>query len=171
MREKPNIERIIVLLKQVWEKFPDMRFHQLVSNLQHMYSAQNDEYGRRRVIQREDSGYEFESSYLDFFYLNDKDWERFLLSMLTDSVPVDSEKLKRDFTPVLVRSECTHYLFKDSNDEERMNNLYIKYHHLYPVYYDENEGEYYVVNEKGEQCLSIELLARVEMYKKKPTSE
>ncbi|MEW4285799.1 hypothetical protein ACQKJC_16045 [Priestia koreensis] len=80
------------LLERVWEKFPEMRFHQLVSNLQHMYSAQNNEYGRRRVIQREDSGYEFESSYLDFFYLSDKDWECFLLSMLTDVEQEDLEE-------------------------------------------------------------------------------
>lgn len=38
MREKERINRITSLIQRIWEQQPDMRFNQLISNLQHIYS-------------------------------------------------------------------------------------------------------------------------------------
>ena len=57
---------------------PDVRFNQLISNLQHVYSEQNGEYGKRKMKERNFLGDEVVSSYLDFFYLEDTEWEAFL---------------------------------------------------------------------------------------------
>lgn len=71
MRKKARIQRILMLLQTIWEQQPDVRFNQLISNLQHMYSAQNQGYGKRKVKEQNLLGKEVDSSYLDFFYLED----------------------------------------------------------------------------------------------------
>ncbi|WP_404996316.1 hypothetical protein [Caldifermentibacillus hisashii] len=81
MREKARIQRTLSLLEIIWQQQPDVRFNQLISNLQHMYSAQNDGYGKRKVVEKWDSG-DVETSYLDFFYLEDTEWEAFLKSIV-----------------------------------------------------------------------------------------
>lgn len=81
LREQARIQRILALLQSIWELQPDLRFNQLVSNLQRMYSSQNDGYGSRKV--KEKCGYEeVETSYMDFFYLEDDEWEEFLISLI-----------------------------------------------------------------------------------------
>lgn len=82
MREKSRIQRILSLLETIWQQQPDVRFNQLVSNLQYMYSAQNKEYGKRKMKEQNFLGKEVDSSYLDFFYLEDTEWEEFLKSIV-----------------------------------------------------------------------------------------
>lgn len=82
MREKERINRTISLLQRIWEQQSDMRFNQLISNLQHMYSSQNKGYGQRMLIEKGSFGEEVKSSYLDFFYLEDDKWEEFLQRMV-----------------------------------------------------------------------------------------
>ncbi|MBU5466271.1 hypothetical protein KQI49_05420 [Virgibacillus sp. MSJ-26] len=84
MREKERINRIMSLLQAIWEQQTDVRFNQLISNLQHIYSSQNEGYGQRMMIEKEQFGEETESSYLDFFYLEDKEWEAFLQRIVDD---------------------------------------------------------------------------------------
>lgn len=84
MREIERINRIMSLIQRIWEEEPDMRFNQLISNLQNMYSSQNEGYGQRMMIEKESFGDETESSYLDFFYLEDKEWEAFLQQIVDD---------------------------------------------------------------------------------------
>lgn len=66
------------LLQRIWEQQPDVRFNQLISNLQHMYSSQNEGYGQRMTKEKGPLGNVVESSYLDLFYLEDDKWEVFL---------------------------------------------------------------------------------------------
>lgn len=47
-----------------------------------MYSAQNEVYGKRKVKEQDFLGNEVDSSYLDFFYLKDAEWEAFLESIV-----------------------------------------------------------------------------------------
>lgn len=84
MREKERINRIMSLLQRIWEQQPNMRFNQLISNLQYMYSSQNEGYGQRMMIEKGSFGDETESSYLDFFYLEDDKWEVFLRRIVDD---------------------------------------------------------------------------------------
>lgn len=81
MRDKERINRIIDLLHEIWNYMPDIRFNQLVSNLQTLYSQKNDGYGTRKVFEKE--VYERytikrEITYLDFFSLEDDEFEEFL---------------------------------------------------------------------------------------------
>ncbi|WP_141130640.1 hypothetical protein [Virgibacillus dokdonensis] len=84
IREIERINRIMSLIQRIWEEEPDIRFNQLISNLQYMYSSQNEGYGQRMMIEKGSSGDETESSYLDFFYLEDKEWEAFLQKIVDD---------------------------------------------------------------------------------------
>ncbi|WP_057776273.1 hypothetical protein [Cytobacillus dafuensis] len=82
MRDPRRIKRVLSLLQQIWEYQPDVRFNQLISNLQSLYSQQHDNYGRREVYKKEFIDLE-KASYLDFFFLEDDKWEEFLASYLS----------------------------------------------------------------------------------------
>lgn len=82
MREKARIGRIMGLLENIWHQQPDIRFNQLIDNLKRMYSAQNDGFGTRKVKEKDSFGNDVESSYLDFFYLEDDKWKTFLESLV-----------------------------------------------------------------------------------------
>lgn len=82
MRDSNRIKRILTLLQQIWEHQTDVRFNQLISNLQSLYSQENSSYGRREVYTKNFIDIE-KTSYLDFFYLEDDKWEEFLISHLS----------------------------------------------------------------------------------------
>ncbi|MBY0098692.1 hypothetical protein [Mesobacillus maritimus] len=71
MRDRRRIPRIISLLQKIWEQQHDVRFNQLISNLQSQYSLLNDNYGKKEI----DSN---RGTYLDLFFLEDDKWELFL---------------------------------------------------------------------------------------------
>lgn len=82
MRDPNRIKRILTLLQQIWEQQKDVRFNQLLSNLQSLYSQENNSFGRREVYTKNFIDIE-KTSYLDFFYLEDDKWEEFLISYLS----------------------------------------------------------------------------------------
>ncbi|MGY0694076.1 hypothetical protein ACW2QC_15060 [Virgibacillus sp. FSP13] len=89
MREKERINRIMTLLQTIWVQQPEWRFNQLISNLQGMYSAENEGYGQRMMKEQGPLGDEVKSSYLDFFYLEDDKWEEFLQKMVDNKAKDD----------------------------------------------------------------------------------
>lgn len=84
MREKERIKRIMSLLEKIWQQQPDVRFNQLISNLHTMYSSQNEGDSQRKMKEKGPVGDEVESSYLDFFYLENGKWEEFLQRLVDD---------------------------------------------------------------------------------------
>lgn len=82
MRDPNRIKRILTLLQQIWEQQTDVRFNQLLSNLQSLYSQENNSFGRREVYTKNFIDLE-KTSYLDLFYLEDGKWEEFLISHLS----------------------------------------------------------------------------------------
>lgn len=241
MREKARIQRILSIIERIWKLQPDVRFNQLIANLQSLYSHRNHDYGKRKVTEKWDSG-EVESSYLDFFYLEDTEWESFLKSLIENEGPDKSvehkdkytndivndaiavsklilagktvgeiteasglspkyiEKIKTDllegtnleqlmkefasykkkpeeqksddavilnsqFIPAVSLEECTHFYIEE-NDEERLSVVNMINNKLYSVYYDSNEDDYYVINEKGERCYSVDAIIKVKMLKR-----
>lgn len=83
MRERERIDRIMSLIQEVWHYMPDIRFNQLVSNLQMFYSQKNGGYGTREVLEKEvheKYTVERKTTYLDFFNLEDDEFEAFLES-------------------------------------------------------------------------------------------
>lgn len=85
MREFERIERIMELFKKIWQRYPDLRFNQLVDSLQWEYintidgsrvstysKVEEVAKGNRKIIQME----EFKQP--DLFYLEDEQFEEFL---------------------------------------------------------------------------------------------
>ncbi|WP_336883748.1 hypothetical protein [Priestia koreensis] len=83
MRDSNRIKIILTLLQQIWEHQPDVRFNQLISNLQSLFSEENNSYGLREVYTKSFIDLE-KTSYLDFFYLEDDKWAEFLTSYWLD---------------------------------------------------------------------------------------
>jgi len=78
MKEPERIERILDLLFEIWSKDKDMRFMQLIYNIQRSYSCQNDDVGL--IQKKHDDG--FCEQGFDLFSLEDKQIEPFLSEYL-----------------------------------------------------------------------------------------
>lgn len=68
------------------------------------------------------------------------------------------------FKPVSSHHECTHLLIEDEN-EKRLSTLSLINNKLYALYYDNEEDEYYVINENGDHCYSVDAVVLVKMLK------
>lgn len=77
-RDPERIKRIVKLLEEVWKSNPDMRFFQLLDSIQHGYSSRNKRFGKRVGFEVDSNGYETPLTYIDLFYLEDKELEEFL---------------------------------------------------------------------------------------------
>ncbi|MEC1157695.1 MULTISPECIES: hypothetical protein [Cytobacillus] len=116
MRDKKRISRILNVLQEIWEYQPDVRFNQLVNNLQYLYSEQNNGYGKRPMTIK-DGIQDVSTHYLDFFYLEDNQWEEFLKNYLKE---VEQEGLEQ-LTPSVINEFIQ--LFKEIGiDEDRLSN-------------------------------------------------
>lgn len=100
MRDHRRIDRILTLLHKIWEHQPDVRFNQLISNLQFLYSQENNNMGRRQVYRKENVNFE-ETSYLDLFYLEDDKWEEFLIHYWT-TIEKEIQKQMEEITQEVV---------------------------------------------------------------------
>lgn len=74
MRDPKRISECLDLIKQMWEKDPDLRFNQLIYNLQGSYSHENEGVGKvEEVIEKGHSIVGF-----DLFNLEDEQFIQFL---------------------------------------------------------------------------------------------
>ncbi|GGH71608.1 hypothetical protein GCM10010978_07740 [Compostibacillus humi] len=161
MREEKRIPRILSLLEALWKQQPELRFHQLISNLQHVYSDENANYGKQQVRKLDESGNWVPSACLDFFYLEDEKWEAFLQEQLTKT----NDNILW-FHHVTDHKDCTHF-YIDEENELLLSSLHLVNHKYYPVYYDNEEKDYYIVNESGKRCYSIDIAVKVKMLKQR----
>jgi hypothetical protein len=124
MRDPNRIKRILTLLQKIWEHQADVRFNQLISNLQSLYSQENNSYGRREVYTKNFIDLE-KTSYLDFFYLEDDKWEEFLTSYwssIEQEIMLRKEEIDEDqideiirlFIEVGIENELITNLFKEN---------------------------------------------------------
>jgi len=74
MRDPARIPEILELINELWLKHPDLRFNQLIYNLQWEYSQENKGVGK--VIEKASDG--FEKTGFDLFNLEDNDFIKFL---------------------------------------------------------------------------------------------
>lgn len=179
MRDTSRISRILSLLETIWRQQPDMRFNQLIPHLQDMYAERHHGYGKRNAIEKNSLGLEEKTSYLDFFSLDDKEWEEFLESVASadndghpETEDLDNERnpnlsllLKSEYQIVSTHEECTHF-YIDESRAERLSKLGLNNQQLYPLHYDENESEYYIVSEDGVRIYSIDCVVSVIMLRR-----
>ena len=82
MRDEKRIKRILDLVHQIWSNQPDIRFNQLLYNLQHNYIKSTEETGwkvnRQTVQVYGNKVYIEEDTYIDMFHLEDDKFEKFL---------------------------------------------------------------------------------------------
>ncbi|MBY6273031.1 MAG: hypothetical protein CW346_12550 [Bacillaceae bacterium] len=90
MRVPKRIPKILSLLQAIWEQQPDVRFHQLISNLQAEYSKQNNRYGKKEAAG--------DTNDLDFFYLEDEQWEDFLETIVKNLKKEEKNELEKGDT-------------------------------------------------------------------------
>ncbi|RDW18796.1 hypothetical protein [Oceanobacillus chungangensis] len=81
-RNPERIKVILNLLQGIWESYPDMRLFQLMDLLKHEYSSKNNGFGKRKGFEIDFKGHKLPISYIDLFYLEDKDFEEFLQSFI-----------------------------------------------------------------------------------------
>lgn len=88
MREPERIDRILGLIKEIWIKYPDLRFNQLCENLAYTYSEENDDYGKQYFYDKyeNDKGIQFTKKFVgvDLFYVEDDKFEKFLEEYLKE---------------------------------------------------------------------------------------
>lgn len=86
MRETKRIKRILSLVEQIWSKYPDLRFNQLVNVLSIKFSEANEnKYMDYTYSKIEDSrGIYFmeDDPTVDLFYVEDDQYEEFLIDYL-----------------------------------------------------------------------------------------
>jgi len=82
MRDIKRIDRIHELIKTIWDKYPDMRYFQLIYNLQRKYSNNSSNYGK--IVERIDK--DFEKVGYDFFNLEDDDLIKYLETIVRNGL-------------------------------------------------------------------------------------
>jgi hypothetical protein len=75
MRDPNRIEAMLAIVNDIWRRNPDMRFNQLIYNLQRGYSEQNEGYG---AIQSHEDPDGLNRTGYDFFHLADADFIKYL---------------------------------------------------------------------------------------------
>ena len=78
MRNPYRIRKLTSLLEELWGEEPDLRFNQLIYNLQAEYSNQNGNYGLVEEIEVDG----FTKVGFDFFGLEDDEFIEYLRSKL-----------------------------------------------------------------------------------------
>jgi hypothetical protein len=79
MRDPERIEEILSLIKELWLKNPDLRFNQLIYNLQYDYSSKNESVGQIKTV--DSDGYKRIG--LDLFNLEDDSFIDYLRSQIS----------------------------------------------------------------------------------------
>lgn len=83
IRDVGRIERILSLLKEIWYMSPNTQFFQVIDQLKKEYSKQNNDNGKRKVIEVDEEGYiQARFSIIDLNELADKKFEKFLLEYI-----------------------------------------------------------------------------------------
>lgn len=88
MREIERIERMTELIKEIWKLQPDMRFTQLIHSITSVYNIEQDGKLQKEYYEKEENNiitsYR-KTSIIDGFYLEDDDFEKFLVTYLEEA--------------------------------------------------------------------------------------
>lgn len=84
--------------------------------------------------------------------------------LVAEPTNMNNRKKNYKFKPVISHHECTHFLIDDENNK-RLSILNLLNNKLYPLHYDNDEDEYYIVNENGDHCYSVDAVVQVKMLK------
>jgi hypothetical protein len=96
MREPERIERILNLIKQIWELQPDSRFMQMISNISWNYSAANNDVYKEYTYSKWETPkgdviFNKDKVSVDLFNLEDEKLEMFLQNYLDEIMEVTNK--------------------------------------------------------------------------------
>ncbi|MCM3362983.1 MULTISPECIES: hypothetical protein [Niallia] len=83
-RDPERIKVMLDLIREIWKSNPDMRFFQLIDLFQHEYSSKNNGFGKRVGFELDSKKYEVPLTYIDLFFLEDKELEVFLQDYINE---------------------------------------------------------------------------------------
>ena len=78
MREPERIQEILDLINEIWQRSPDLRFNQLIYNIQYGYSQENGCAGQVKEVSADG----FTRTGFDFFNLEDSNFTEYLRSVI-----------------------------------------------------------------------------------------
>ena len=82
MRDPERIDQILNLIKEIWLQNPDLRFNQLVYNLQHEYSINNKGIGQINLVESDG----FTRTGFDLFNLEDDKFLEHLYAIASSNI-------------------------------------------------------------------------------------
>ncbi|WP_363550101.1 hypothetical protein [Caldifermentibacillus hisashii] len=121
MRDPKRIPRILTLLFKIWEQQQDLRFNQLVQNLQALYSQQNNNYGKRDFYEK-DGEISYQNYYIDLFYLEDDQWEQFLRDYWSE-IDEELQEREKQITPEVIEEVVQLFIEAGMNETEITDSL------------------------------------------------
>ncbi|AIF42144.1 ankyrin repeat domain-containing protein [Virgibacillus sp. SK37] len=129
-RDTKRIERIMYLLHSIWESNSDMRFFQLMDTLQHKYSFENNEFGKREGVEVDSKGCKMPISFIDLFYLEDDNLEEFLRDCVHSDKQRDSARTFMEILESNNTSKLAEYV-KNHNVDHEINGNSLLYWAVY----------------------------------------
>jgi hypothetical protein len=121
MRDPKRIPRILTLLFKIWEQQPDLRFNQLVQNLQSLYSQQNNDFGKRHFYEK-NGEISYQNYYIDLFYLEDDQWEQFLTDYWSE-IEKELQQREKQITPDVIDKIVQLFIETGMNKTEVTDSL------------------------------------------------
>lgn len=121
VRDPKRIPRILTLLFKIWEQQQDLRFNQLVQNLQALYSQQNNNYGKRDFYEK-DGEISYQNYYIDLFYLEDDQWEQFLRDYWSE-IDEELQEREKQITPEVIEEVVQLFIEAGMNETEITDSL------------------------------------------------
>lgn len=84
VREPERITRIISKIQTIWSKYPDLRFFQFILWIEHEFSKQHRNYGKKVLIEKDQYGIEMPLTVINLFNLEDDKFENFLDQLIDE---------------------------------------------------------------------------------------
>lgn len=82
MRDQQRITQILEIINIIWLKYPDLRFNQLIYNLQNGFSLKDNDAGKINEIQNDG----FLKVGFDLFYLEDDEFIKYLNDVVANGL-------------------------------------------------------------------------------------
>lgn len=80
MRDLKRIDFVLDVIGSIWKLYPDLRYNQLVKNLQHEYHKRTNDGIKREIYEYNDNAHsmEFLNYHIDLFHVEDDIFYNFL---------------------------------------------------------------------------------------------
>ncbi len=78
MRDPKRIPVVMEKVQKIWTAYPDLRFFQFISYLEHKFEEKHPGYKKQNVFEKVDKHFTHPITVIDLFSLEDDRFEKFL---------------------------------------------------------------------------------------------